>query len=279
MDFFDDLTAAISADGAKRGIRVSPEEWQKFTGRISRSVETAQAPAPRQEFTPPPAPVRPVAPPRAAPQPMTPPVSMPPVAPAEEPPAFRIQQASEIPADWDGLRNMALNCRNCALCGSRQNVVFGEGAQNARLMFIGEGPGADEDASGRPFVGAAGQLLDKMINAMHLRREEVYIANIVKCRPPGNRMPGEDEAAACIGYLHRQIELIKPEVIVLLGGTALHFLLQIDGITRCRGRWFDFKNIAVMPTFHPAFLLRKPESKREAWHDLKLVMARLGIAV
>ena len=92
-------------------------------------------------------------------------------------------------------------------------------------------------------------------------------------------MPGEDEAAACIGYLHRQIELIKPEVIVLLGGTALHFLLQIDGITRCRGRWFDFKNIAVMPTFHPAFLLRKPESKREAWHDLKLVMARLGIAV
>ena len=273
MDFFDDLTAAIAADAAKRGIRVTPEEWQKFMGRISRPVETA--PAPHQEITPPIAPARPAEPVRPAPQPMEPAANI----PAAEPPAFRIPQASELPTDWESLRNMALTCRNCALCGSRQNVVFGEGAPNARLMFIGEGPGADEDASGRPFVGAAGQLLDKMINAMHLRREEVYIANIVKCRPPGNRMPGEDEAAACIGYLHKQIELIKPEVIVLLGGTALHFLLKTDGITRCRGRWFDFNNIAVMPTFHPAFLLRKPESKREAWHDLKLVMARLGIAV
>ena len=277
MDFFDDLTAAIAADGAKRGIRVSPEEWQKFTGRISRPME--EAPAPRQEMTPPPVPVRSAEPTRPPRQPMAPPVSMPVTPLVEEAPAFRIPQASEIPGDWDGLRNMALNCRNCTLCNARQNVVFGEGAPNARLMFIGEGPGADEDATGRPFVGAAGQLLDKMINAMHLRREEVYIANIVKCRPPGNRMPGEDEAAACIGYLHRQIELIKPEVIVLLGGTALHFLLQTDGISRCRGRWFDFRNIAVMPTFHPAFLLRKPESKREAWHDLKLVMAKLGIPV
>ena len=273
MDFFDDLTAAIAADGAKRGIRVSPEEWQKFTGRISRPVEAV--PAARQDFTPPPAPVRPAEPPRPAPHLMAPPVAV----ETAEAPAFRIPQVGEIPGDWDGLRNMALNCRNCALCGSRQNVVFGEGSPNARLMFIGEGPGADEDATGRPFVGAAWQLLDKMINAMHLQREEVYIANIVKCRPPGNRMPGEEEAAACIGYLHKQIELVKPEVIVLLGGTALHFLLKTDGITRCRGRWFDFRNIAVMPTFHPAFLLRKPESKREAWHDLKLVMARLGIPV
>ena len=269
MDFFDDLTTAIAADAAKRGIRVTPEEWQKFMGRISRPAEAT--PAPRQETPPPVVPVRPAETPRAVPPPVT--------APAAEPPAFRIPQASELPTDWESLRNMALTCRNCALCSCRQNVVFGEGASNARLMFIGEGPGADEDASGRPFVGAAGQLLDKMINAMHLRREEVYIANIVKCRPPGNRMPGEDEAAACIGYLHKQIELVKPEVIVLLGGTALHFLLKTDGITRCRGRWFDFNNIAVMPTFHPAFLLRKPESKREAWHDLKLVMARLGIAV
>ena len=146
-------------------------------------------------------------------------------------------------------------------------------------MFIGEGPGADEDATGRPFVGAAGQLLDKMIAAMHLAREDVYIANIVKCRPPGNRMPGADEAAACIGYLKKQIQLIQPEVIVLLGGTALSFLLEINGITKYRGRWQNYNNIAVMPTFHPAFLLRKPEAKREAWHDLKLVMAKLGIAV
>ena len=114
---------------------------------------------------------------------------------------------------------------------------------------------------------------------MHLQREEVYIGNIVKCRPPGNRMPGEEEAAACIGYLQRQIELIKPEVIVLLGGTALHFLLGIDGISRCRGRWHEYNNISVMPTFHPAFLLRKPEAKRDAWNDLKAVMKKLNIPV
>ena len=146
-------------------------------------------------------------------------------------------------------------------------------------MFIGEGPGADEDATGRPFVGAAGQLLDKMIGAMHLAREDVYIANIVKCRPPGNRMPSPEEAAACIGYLKKQIELVQPEVIVLLGGTALSFLLEINGITKYRGRWHNYNNIPVMPTFHPAFLLRKAEAKREAWHDLKLVMAKLGISV
>jgi hypothetical protein len=145
MDFFDDLTAAIAADAAKRGIRVTPEEWQKFMGRISRPAEAA--PAPRQEFTPPVVSARPVEPVRPAPQPMEPAANIPATLPAEAPPAFRIPQTNEIPGDWDGLRNMAMNCRNCALCGSRQNVVFGEGAPNARLMFIGEGPGADEDAS------------------------------------------------------------------------------------------------------------------------------------
>jgi len=254
MDFFDEMSAAINRDAARRGVRVNPDDWQRFMQHI---VPAAAA----------------VAVENTAKNSSVPPEQ----APVVQSPVMN--NGSTLPDNLNDLRYIVLNCGNCPLAGSRQNVVFGEGNEHARLMFIGEGPGADEDASGRPFVGAAGQLLDKMINAMHLAREEVYIANIVKCRPPGNRMPGEEEAAACIGYLRKQIALIKPEVIVLLGGTALHFLLQLDGITRFRGRWQDYHGIAVMPTFHPAFLLRKPESKREAWHDLKLVMTRLGIQI
>ena len=267
MDFYDELYAAVARDGAKRGIRTTPEEFQKF---LSNIVPEAAAPQVSQPASPPPAQVQ-VEPVTAAPVPVVEDVLAAP--PADHCPA------AALPDDWAALRAVALNCQNCALCSQRQNVVFGEGNIQARLMFIGEGPGADEDATGRPFVGAAGQLLDKMIAAMHLAREDVYIANIVKCRPPGNRMPGADEAASCIGYLKKQIQLIQPEVIVLLGGTALSFLLEINGITKYRGRWQNYNNIAVMPTFHPAFLLRKPEAKREAWHDLKLVMAKLGIAV
>lgn len=266
MDFYDEMLDAIKGDAAKRGVRVNEGVFQKFLGRIEpEKVNTASVAEYREQA------------PRRERVPLTEPAASSPTA--FETPVCSTATAAPLPGDWAGLRAMALSCRNCPLAGNRQNVVFGEGNEHARLMFIGEGPGADEDASGRPFVGAAGQLLDKMIAAMHLAREDVYIANIVKCRPPGNRMPGEDEAAACIGYLKKQIELIQPEVIVLLGGTALHFLLQIDGITKYRGRWQSYNNIAVMPTFHPAFLLRKAEAKREAWHDLKLVMARLGIAL
>ena len=276
MDFYDELCQAIASDGAKRGVRTSPEEFQKFLS----TVKPQQQPQPLQQ------PARAVVPDRMQPMPPMPQRELPPenlnnsvqdqISPAVTP--CNINSAP-LPGDWESLRAMVLNCQNCPLARTRQNAVFGEGDLRARLMFIGEGPGAEEDASGRPFVGAAGQLLDKMIAAMHLAREDVYIANIVKCRPPGNRMPGEDEAAACIGYLKKQIELVQPEVIVLLGGTALHFLLQVDGITRYRGRWQDYNNIPVMPTFHPAFLLRKAEAKREAWHDLKLVMAKLGISI
>ena len=268
MDFYEEMSQVLARDGARRGTRCSNEVWQTFAGNIEKPVC---------------APVVPAAPPAPEVQAVPEPVERMIAAAHIEVEAPAVVQTppccKEIPGDWAGLRAMTLNCRNCHLAASRQNVVFGEGNENARLMFIGEGPGADEDATGRPFVGAAGQLLDKMIAAMHLAREDVYIANVVKCRPPGNRVPGEEEAAACMGYLERQIELIKPEVIVLLGGTALHFLLKIDGISRLRGRWHEYKNIAVMPTFHPAFLLRKPEAKREAWHDLKLVMAKLGIPV
>jgi DNA polymerase len=143
-------------------------------------------------------------------------------------------------------------------------------------MFIGEGPGYDEDQQGIPFVGKAGQLLTKMINAMQFARSDVYIANIVKCRPPGNRNPEPDEVEACIPYLHRQIESIKPEVIVLLGAVPLRALLGGRSIRRERGQWRDFQGITVMPTFHPSYLLRLPEAKRDVWDDLQQVMRRLG---
>ncbi len=177
----------------------------------------------------------------------------------------------------DSLRTQAGQCRACPLGMSRTNAVFGEGNPSAELMFIGEGPGADEDRQGRPFVGRAGQLLDKMIEAMQFRREEVYITNIVKCRPPGNRTPFPEEAQACINYVRWQIALIRPKAIVLLGGTAARYLLNTTtGIMRLRGHWMDYSGIPVMPTYHPAFLLRQEAEKRNCWNDLQQVMKLLG---
>ncbi len=176
----------------------------------------------------------------------------------------------------DLCRSMA-DCRRCGLHRQRNNLVFGEGNPQAKLMFIGEGPGFEEDRSGRPFVGRAGQLLDKMIAAMQFSRQEVYIANIVKCRPPDNRVPAPEEAACCVPFLKKQIDLIRPEVIVLLGATAVKYLLgTTSGISRMRGRWTSFENIPVMATFHPSFLLRQESAKKEAWQDLQQVMARFG---
>lgn len=167
------------------------------------------------------------------------------------------------------------DCRRCKLCPTRRNIVFGEGNPKAELMFVGEGPGADEDASGRPFVGRAGQLLTKMIEAMGYKREDVYIANTVKCRPPENRTPEKDELDTCIPFLFRQIAVIRPKVIVALGNPAQQSLLDTKtGITRMRGSFHDYPRltgIKVMPTFHPAYLLRSPDKKREAWEDLKMV--------
>ena len=159
---------------------------------------------------------------------------------------------------WQELIDEIENCQKCRLCERRTRVVPGEGDPNARLMLIGEGPGRDEDLQGRPFVGKAGKLLDKMIEAMRLHRSDVYIANVVKCRPPNNRTPLPDEAASCINYLRWQIYLIRPKAIVLLGATAAHFLLnETQGIMRLRGKWLDYQGIPVLPTFHPAFLLRQ----------------------
>ncbi|MGE5789149.1 MAG: uracil-DNA glycosylase [Myxococcales bacterium] len=170
------------------------------------------------------------------------------------------------------------NCNRCGLCERRTQTVFARGTGSSGLCFVGEGPGADEDVQGFPFVGAAGQLLDKMIVAMGIGREEVYVCNIVKCRPPENRKPLPEEMAACRPYLERQLELVSPEVIVALGATAVEGLLgATGGITRLRGTWKLYKGkTAVMPTFHPAYLLRSPSAKHAVWDDMLAVLRQLG---
>ena len=177
---------------------------------------------------------------------------------------------------WDLLHQQIAACEKCGLCRGIRNKVPGQGNGNADLMFIGEGPGADEDAQGLAFVGAAGQLLTKMIAAMGYTREEVYICNIVKCRPPRNREPESQEAAACMPYLRAQFALVRPRVIVLLGATAAKNILGDHiRITRDRGKWVERKGIFFMPTYHPAALLRDESKKRDAWQDLKAVKAKL----
>ena len=170
------------------------------------------------------------------------------------------------------------NCTRCRLCDGRAKIVFGAGNAAARLMFIGEGPGADEDRQGVPFVGRAGQLLTKIIEAMGLTREEVYIANIVKCRPPQNRAPLPDEVSACIPFLVRQVGIIAPEAIVCLGSVATQNLLGTEEkITKLRGHFTSWQGIPVMPTYHPAFLLRNPNMKKPVWEDMQKVMGLLGL--
>jgi len=169
----------------------------------------------------------------------------------------------------------------CVKCGElsrcRHSVVFGVGSPRAEIMFVGEAPGHDEDMQGEPFVGRAGELLTKIIVAMGFRREDVYIANVLKCRPPQNRTPLPDEITNCLPYLLSQIELIQPKIIVALGATAVRSLLDVQlGITKMRGHWYTFRDIPIMPTFHPAYLLRNPPAKKEVWDDMKAVLQKLG---
>lgn len=174
------------------------------------------------------------------------------------------------------LKNKVLTCANCQLRAGCKQVVFGDGNPEASILLIGEGPGEDEDKLGRPFVGRAGQLLDKILAACgYTRAQHVYIANIVKCRPPKNRIPEPEERALCLQHLHRQIEIIQPRIIVLLGATALQGLLDPQAkITKTRGQWIDWQNIWVMPTYHPAALLRNPALKQPVWEDFKKIVAR-----
>jgi uracil-DNA glycosylase len=171
------------------------------------------------------------------------------------------------------------DCTRCPLAyAGRRTIVFADGDPNARLMFVGEGPGADEDASGIPFVGKAGQLLNNMIQAMGLKREEVYIANIVKCRPPANRTPEPVEANTCDQFLLQQIDVVQPQVVVALGSTAATYLLGVkQSLSALRGRWHSCRGAKLAVTYHPAFLLRDPRMKGEAWKDLQRVMAELGL--
>jgi uracil-DNA glycosylase len=195
----------------------------------------------------------------------------------------QVEPAPEIPKRLDeqlsleGIRAEMGDCRRCKLYAGRTNLVFGDGAAKARLMFVGEAPGAEEDAQGLPFVGAAGQLLNRMLSRLGLSREEVYIANVVKSRPPGNRDPEADEIAACLPFLKKQIQAIRPQVIVILGRIAAQALLGTkEPLTRMRGRWQRYQDIRVMPTFHPSYLLRFPQERHKTWDDMQQVMEFLA---
>ena len=177
---------------------------------------------------------------------------------------------------WSSLLADVRGCEKCGLCRGRMNVVPGEGDPNADLMFIGEGPGAEEDRLGRPFVGRSGELLTKMIHAIGLERSEVYICNVVKCRPPANRDPAPEEAETCLPYLRAQVALVRPRVIALLGRVACQYTLREQiSVTRDHGRWFERKGVWMMPTFHPAALLRDPARKRDAWEDFQKLRDKL----
>jgi uracil-DNA glycosylase family 4 len=187
-----------------------------------------------------------------------------------EPNPSRVMTMEEV-------RKQLGDCKRCKLHRTRQTIVFGEGNERATLMFIGEGPGSDEDVQGRPFVGKAGQLLTKIIESINLPREEVYIANIIKCRPPQNRNPEPDEIQSCNPFLMKQIRVIRPRIICALGTFSAQTLLKTDTkISALRGKFFDLEGIKVIPTYHPAFLLRNPERKREVWEDMKKIAEGLN---
>jgi len=180
--------------------------------------------------------------------------------------------------DLKELRNLIGDCQRCKLCKERTNIVFGTGDPDARLVFVGEGPGYDEDQQGEPFVGKAGQLLTKIIQAINLTRDKVYICNIIKCRPPGNRNPAPDEIKTCFPFLEGQLDAIRPDFICALGTFAAQTLLDtVEPISRLRGRFFDLRGIKVMPTYHPAYLLRNSEKKRDVWEDMKKLMSMMDV--
>jgi uracil-DNA glycosylase len=304
----DDLTELTRA-------LVAHVAWQRELGVLELS-HTGSLPAPRIEVaapveppaaTPVAKPSQPVAAQPVAAVPPTPvappaityaaaPVATP--APAAKPPTPVVRPLfADAAAPSDGARvkgpllegearvaalrviqDEVVGCTSCRLAQKRTQTVFSRGNPFARLCFIGEGPGEMEDRSGLPFVGPAGQLLDKIIAAMGLSPDEVYICNVVKCRPPNNRTPEPDEMRACSPFLVRQLDLVRPEVIVALGRTAVGFLLDSkDSMSRMRGKWHSYEGIPVLPTWHPAYLLRTPEAKGDTWADMKLVMARLGL--
>jgi uracil-DNA glycosylase family 4 len=263
-----------------------PESLREKLAAANRPSATARTPAPPPHHSPAQdLPSRPTAPPLAAHLTLAPPPELSSLMP--KPPSFDALAPLPSQPIAPALRAAALeavraeigDCTRCPLAyGGRHTIVFADGDPNARLMFVGEGPGADEDASGLPFVGKAGQLLNNMIAAMGLKREEVYIANIVKCRPPGNRTPEFVEATTCSQFLLQQIDIVQPEVIVALGATAATYLLGVkQSLASLRGQWHTARGAKVAVTYHPAFLLRDPRQKGEAWKDLQRVMTEMGL--
>lgn len=284
-----ELAAAVrayvewQADTGASGLPIEPPEVRK--ARLAAVAATPIASAPIAPAAPPREPV--VEPPRPPPAP-TPTLALEPRRPAVAPLPIATsapRPAVVAPASPDERRTrLALvaeevrSCTRCVLHEKRTQTVFARGNPFAELCFIGEGPGADEDAEGEPFVGASGQLLDRMIAAMGYRRDDVYICNVVKCRPPSNRKPEPSEMATCMPFATQQLALVQPKVIVALGATAVQGLIGAsEGITRMRGKWKLYKgSIPIMPTFHPAYLLRNPAAKRDVWNDLQDVMRHLG---
>ncbi len=274
-------------------VSLSPEALaalrQPWPSLPTANTPAAPAPAPRPLATPPVTPA-PITPKPAAPKPpLEQPLSLPLPGETPVPAPAPVLSPEARAAAFAELRQRAMACVKCPhLASSRKNVVFGVGSLEAELMFIGEAPGADEDDQGEPFVGKAGQLLTRIIQAMGLTRETVYIGNILKCRPDtpaqaaGNRKPTPAEMQTCIPYLHEQIDLIRPRVIVALGGTAVEGLLgKTLGITKLRGNWKTYRGIPLMPTYHPAYLLRNqaPSEKRRVWEDMLQVMEKLGLPI
>jgi len=254
-------------------------EWLLATGVTGIERGTATGPALPEVPVARPAP-QPAASPASPPAPSRPEVVVP-AAPVVRPAPVPRLDAPERQRRLEVLAETVRGCTRCGLHAARTQTVFARGTGESGLCFVGEGPGADEDAQGYPFVGKAGQLLDKMIAAMGFSRDEVYVCNIVKCRPPDNRKPTPEEMAACMPYLTEQLSVLSPEVIVALGATAVQGLFGTgEGITRLRGRWKLYQGaIPVMPTFHPAFLLRDPSKKKEVWDDLQAVLRQMGRAV
>ncbi len=260
-------------------------EWCTITGSVGIPADAAAPWEPAPRFADPTPSVAPRAraaaagaPVGAAPARVPRPVSAPPVATEQLVSRERVENALSVREKLAPIEAEVRTCALCALHQTRTQTVFARGSGSSGLCFVGEGPGADEDARGVPFVGKAGQLLDRMIAAMGLDKDEVYVCNIVKCRPPDNRKPQPAEMAACAPYLRRQLEVLDPTVIVALGATAVEGLLGFaGGITRLRGNWKLYNGrIAVMPTFHPAYLLRNPAAKKDVWEDLQAVLRQLG---
>jgi len=254
--FYKDRSGSTSVENSRAGISAAPESaFAIIEESILPKAKPRSAPVPT-----------------SAKQPATP-------AASTFQPLF--EATSKIAGDTLPIVREDLgDCKRCKLHTTRNKIVFGDGSATADLVFVGEGPGADEDAQGLPFVGRAGKLLTQMIEAMGLQRKQVYICNVVKCRPPGNRQPEKDEVDACSPFLFRQLDVLKPKVIVCLGATAAQTLLQTNrGISHFRGEWLEYRGYKMMATYHPAYLLRNPAAKGDVWKDLQNVMAHLGLEI